>query len=117
MVPKIKKCKSTNTTLLNYHPYSHGLQSCMSRWRDRCSDTAILTAEGVVRRIAAGCTYVDECGGVGIRLELAAAMVRQHGSNFDRCGESTSVGQRNCLPCSEQSASAWILFAPNFCNT
>jgi hypothetical protein len=28
---------------------------------------AILTAEDVVRRIAAECTYVDERGGVGIR--------------------------------------------------
>ncbi len=30
--------------------------------------TAILTAEDVVRRIAAECAYVDERGGVGIRL-------------------------------------------------
>jgi hypothetical protein len=29
----------------------------------------ILTAEDVVRRIAAECAYVDERGGVGIRLE------------------------------------------------
>ena len=28
----------------------------------------ILTAEDVVRRIAAECTYVDDRGGVGIRL-------------------------------------------------
>ena len=34
---------------------------------------AILTAEDVVRRIAAECAYVDERGGVGIRLEPAAA--------------------------------------------
>jgi hypothetical protein len=33
---------------------------------------AILTAEDVVRRIAAECAYVDERGGVGIRLEPAA---------------------------------------------
>jgi len=38
---------------------------------------AILTAEDVVRRIAAECSYVDERGGVGIRLERAAAIVRQ----------------------------------------
>jgi len=38
---------------------------------------AILTAEDVVRRIAAECAYVDERGGVGIRLEPAAAIVRQ----------------------------------------
>ena len=33
----------------------------------------ILTAEDVVRRIAAECTFIDERGGVGIRLEPAAA--------------------------------------------
>jgi hypothetical protein len=35
----------------------------------------ILTAEDAVRRIAAECAYVDERGGVGIRLEPAAAIV------------------------------------------
>jgi len=34
----------------------------------------VLTAEYVVRRIAAECAYVDERGGVGIRLEPAAAI-------------------------------------------
>ena len=34
----------------------------------------LLTAEDVVRRIAAECAYVDERGGVGIRLEPAAAI-------------------------------------------
>jgi hypothetical protein len=43
---------------------------------------AISTAEDVVRRIAAECAYVDERGGVGIRLEPAAAMVRQYGEQF-----------------------------------
>jgi hypothetical protein len=33
----------------------------------------ILTAEDVVRRIVAECTYVDDRGGVGIRLEPPAA--------------------------------------------
>jgi hypothetical protein len=33
----------------------------------------ILTADDVVRRIAGECAYVDERGGVGIRLEPAAA--------------------------------------------
>ena len=37
----------------------------------------ILTAGDVVRRIAAECIYVDERGGIGIRLEPAAAIVRQ----------------------------------------
>ena len=45
---------------------------------------AILTAEDVVRRIAAECAYVDERGGVGIRLKPAAAIVRQYGEQFRR---------------------------------
>jgi hypothetical protein len=44
----------------------------------------ILTAEDVVRRIAAECAYVNERGGVGIRLEPAAAIVRQYGEQFRR---------------------------------
>ena len=44
---------------------------------------SILTAEDVVRRIAAECAYVDERGGVGIiRLQPAAAIVRQYGEQF-----------------------------------
>jgi len=42
----------------------------------------ILTAEDVVRRIAAECAYLDEHGGVGIRLGPAAAIVRQYGEQF-----------------------------------
>ena len=42
----------------------------------------ILTPEDVVRRIAAECTYVDERGAVGIRLEPAAVIVRQYGAQF-----------------------------------
>ena len=42
----------------------------------------ILTAKDVVRRIAAECAYVDKRGGVGIRLEPAAAIVRQFGEQF-----------------------------------
>ena len=45
---------------------------------------AILTAEDVIRRIAAECAYVDEHGGVGIRLEPAAAIVRRYGEQFRR---------------------------------
>ena len=44
----------------------------------------ILTAEDVVRPIAAECAYVDERGGVGIRLEPAAAIVRRYGEQFRR---------------------------------
>ena len=43
---------------------------------------AIFTAEDVVRRIAAECVYVDERGGGGIRLEPAAAIVRQYGEQL-----------------------------------
>jgi hypothetical protein len=42
----------------------------------------ILTAEDVVRRIAAERSHVDERGGVGIRLEPAASIVRQYGEQF-----------------------------------
>jgi hypothetical protein len=42
----------------------------------------ILTPEDVVRRIAAECAYIDERGGVGIRLKPAAAIVRQYGDQF-----------------------------------
>jgi hypothetical protein len=43
---------------------------------------AILTAEDVVRRIAAEGAYIDERGGGAIRLEPAAAIVRQYGEQF-----------------------------------
>jgi hypothetical protein len=39
----------------------------------------ILTAEDVVRRIAAECACVDHRGGVGIRLEPVSAIVRRYG--------------------------------------
>jgi hypothetical protein len=42
----------------------------------------ILTPEDVVKRIAAECAFVDERGAVGIRLEPAAAIVRQYGEQF-----------------------------------
>jgi hypothetical protein len=42
----------------------------------------ILTAEDVVKRIAAECAFVDERGAVGIRLRPAAAIVRQYGEQF-----------------------------------
>jgi hypothetical protein len=45
---------------------------------------SILTPEDAVRRIAAGCTFVDDRGGVGIRLKPAAAIVRQYGEQFRR---------------------------------
>ena len=42
----------------------------------------ILTPEDVVRGVAAECIFVDERGAVGIRLEPAAAIVRQYGNQF-----------------------------------
>lgn len=42
----------------------------------------ILTAETVVKRIAAECAFVNEREAVGIRLEPAAAIVRQYGDQF-----------------------------------
>lgn len=42
----------------------------------------ILTAEDVVKRIAAECALVDDRGAVGIRLKPAAAIVRQYGEQF-----------------------------------
>ena len=42
----------------------------------------ILTAEDVVKRIAAECAFVDERGAVGMRLKPAAAIVRQYGEQF-----------------------------------
>ena len=41
-----------------------------------------MSAEEVVRRIAAECAFVDERGAVGIRLEPAIAIVRQFGEQF-----------------------------------
>ena len=44
----------------------------------------ILTAEDVVRRITAECAYVDQRGGVGIRPEPAATIVRRYGGQTRR---------------------------------
>jgi hypothetical protein len=56
---------------------------------------AILTVEDVVRRIAAQCAYVNERGGVGIRLEPAAEIVRQYGEQF----RGVSRQSRTLLSC------------------
>jgi hypothetical protein len=55
-----------------------------------------VTVEDVVRRIAAECAFVDERGGVGIRQEPAAAIVRQYGEQFRRGGPAepkTALGE------------------------
>ena len=61
--------------------------------------TSILTAEDVVRRIAAECAFVDERGGVGIRLRPAAAIVRQYGNNSGYLAASKLVDRRRLLRC------------------
>ena len=43
-----------------------------------------VTAEEVVRRIAAECAFVSANGEVGIRIKPAAALVRQYGEQFRR---------------------------------
>ena len=72
----------------------------------------ILTAEDVVRRIATECTYVDERGGVGIRLRPAAAIVRQYGEQFRR------PPRRKQASCSSKPPAPALMgsFAPMFCN-
>jgi len=56
---------------------------------------SILTAEDVVRRIAAECAYVDDRGGVGIRLGPVAVIVRQYGEQFRRAPRGR---QTRCSP-------------------
>jgi hypothetical protein len=62
-------------------------KACDARER-RCARFAgmppILTAEDVVKRIAAECAFIDDRGAVGIRLEPAAGIVRQYGEQFRR---------------------------------
>jgi hypothetical protein len=58
----------------------------------------ILTAEDVVRRIAAECAYLDERGGVGIRLEPAAAIVRRYGEQFRRAPRRKKARSPNPSP-------------------
>ena len=41
-----------------------------------------MTAEDVVRRIAAECAFIGANGEVGIRLKPATAIVRQYGEQF-----------------------------------
>jgi hypothetical protein len=70
----------------------------------------ILTAEDVVRRIAAECAYVDDRGGIGVRLEPAAAIVRQYGERFRRApspkagapGAETAAAAVKALPSSSR---------------
>lgn len=73
---------------------------------------SVLAAEDVVRRIAVECAYVDEQGGVGIRLEPAAAIVRQYGEQFRR--ETRPEGTGNLpKPSRLLWACAMVLFYRN----
>ena len=65
-----------------------------------------LTAEDVVRRIAAECAFISANGEVGIRLRLAAALVRQYGISSDERRRGGSPGGRSPLPCFD---SVWRL--------
>jgi len=58
--------------------------TCKDTRQDGRKMARVLTSEEVVRRIAAECAFVDERDGVGIRLEAAAAIVRQYGEQFRR---------------------------------
>jgi hypothetical protein len=73
----------------------------------------ILTAEGVVRRIAAECAYVDERGGVGIWLEPAAAIVRAipPGGPAQAKNAQTAAAAVKALPSSSRrhKGSYWAL--------
>jgi hypothetical protein len=42
----------------------------------------MITAEDVVKRIATECAFVDDRGGVGIRIKPAAMIVREYGDQF-----------------------------------
>jgi hypothetical protein len=61
----------------------------------------VLIAEDVVRQIAAECAYVEEYGAVGIRLEPAAAIVRQYREQFRARHRQRRSWRENTLPSSE----------------
>jgi hypothetical protein len=50
--------------------------------RERGGRLAMMTAEEVVKPIAAECVYVDAHGSVAIRLKPAAAIIRAYGEQF-----------------------------------
>jgi hypothetical protein len=57
-----------------------------------------LSAEDVVRRIAAECLLIDEHGQVGIRLGPAAAIVRLYGEQFRQSPRRASAGRPSKPP-------------------
>jgi len=58
----------------------------------------MITAEDVIKRIAAECAFVDDRGGVGIRLEPAAAIVRLYGEQFRAVHTATARKPRRRAP-------------------
>ena len=78
---------------------------------------AILTAEDVVRRIAGECPTSGVA--VGIRLEPAAAIVRQYGEQFRRAPRRQRRPRqaKPPPPVLIYSVERWLLFGPNFCKT
>jgi hypothetical protein len=63
---------------------------------------ATLTAEDVVRRIAAECAYVDERGASAFASSRRPRSCGATGNNFGgRRGDSASLGRQNPLTCSE----------------
>jgi hypothetical protein len=54
----------------------------------------MMTAEDVVTQIAAERAFVDQRGGVGIRLKPAAAIVREYGEQF-RSARPATPGRRS----------------------
>ena len=70
--------------------------------------------EDDVTRIATECAFVNKRGAVGIRLEPAAAIVRQYGNQF-------RAPRRKRQPSPAETAATGVIgmppgFAPNFCN-
>jgi hypothetical protein len=51
----------------------------------------IVTREDVVTRIAAECTFVDDRGAVGVRLEPAAAIATPYGEQIPRAAASAAA--------------------------
>src|SRR5260370_18843585 len=74
---------------------------------------SILTAEDVVRRIAAECAYVDDRGGVGIRLGPVAVIVRQYAGQFRRAPRARQT--RSCPESGALLAPPPGLFSDVYC--
>ena len=72
---------------------THNCRGCEAACQGGQLMAAILTAEDVVRCIAVEGAYVDERGGIGIRLQPAAAIVRQYGKQFRQVSRRRRTGR------------------------